>query len=324
MKLHTEPHALIAAIVSLLVLCAGAMRAESQNSSTTNSAKRFASADDAITSLRAAAQAADRAAVEQIFGPDIKTFLTGDAVQDQANFRGFSQAMSNGCAAVADGADRMILTIGTNDWPFPIPLVKQGGQWFFDTDAGREEVINRHIGADELYAIGVCRAYVKAQKEYYSQDHDGSGIKKYALRFKSTAGHQDGLYWPSTNEPSPFGMLEAEAYAEGYNAHAVGTGPHPFHGYLFRILTSQGRAAPGGKMDYLVNGNLASGFGLVAYPQKYGKSGIMTFIVNQDGKVYQRDFGDDTTATIAKLTQYNPGRHWTLVQDQGVTEPRNE
>lgn len=321
MNCHTQSRRFLFLALPLLALFVGAALAAAQNTNLLASPRRFASSDEAITSLRDAAKNADRAAVHQIFGSEITNFLTGDPVQDQANFRGFSQAMSNGCVAVPDGSDRMILTIGTNDWPFPIPLVKHDGQWFFDTDAGREEIINRHIGGDELYAIGVCRAYVRAQKDYHNQDHDGSGAKKYAQRFKSTPGHQDGLYWPSTNGPSPFDALEAEAYAEGYSTHAVGTGPHPYHGYLFRILTSQGRAAPGGKTDYLVNGNLTAGFGLVAYPEKWGKSGIMTFIVNQDGKVYQRNLGDDTSANASSMTEYNPGRHWTLVQDQGVTGP---
>jgi hypothetical protein len=281
--------------------------------------RRFASPDEAVTALREAAQGGDRAAVEQIFGPEVKDFLTGDAVQDSANFRGFSQAMKDGCQLTAEGDSQMVLNIGTNQWPFPIPLVKDGQQWFFDTDAGREEVVNRHIGRDEMNAIGVCRAYVKAQIEYFSQARDDSGVQKYAMRFKSSPGKQDGLYW--TNGPSPFAGLVAEAYAEGYGAHAVGTGPHPFHGYLFRILTSQGRSAPGGKANYLVNGKLTGGFGLVAFPAKWGRSGIMTFIVNKDGLVYQRDLGAKTADIAAKMTEYNPNHHWTLVQDAGVIEP---
>jgi hypothetical protein len=287
----------------------------------TNSQRRFASPKDAIKALNDAAEAGDRAAVNEIFGPGVKDFLTGDEVQDQANFKGFSRAMTDACLPVAESDDRIILNIGTNDWPFPIPLVKQDGQWFFDTDAGRDEIVNRHIGGDELHAIGVCRAYVTGQGRYFSQVHDGSGVRKYALKFKSTPGQQDGLYWESSSEPSPFGALVAEAHAEGYRNHPAGAGPHPFHGYLFRILTSQGRAAPGGKSSYLVNGNLTAGFALVAYPEQWGKSGIMTFIVNQDGKVYQRNLGEKTGAIAASMTEYNPGRHWTLVQAQGVSEP---
>ncbi len=268
-----------------------------------------------------AAEAGDRPTIDQIFGPDVKDFLTGDSVQDNANFAGFSKAMTDACVPVPEGDERITLEIGTNNWPFPIPLVKQDGQWFFDTDAGREEIINRHIGRDELNAIGICRAYVKAQTQYFSKPRDNSGVQKYAMKFKSTPGQQDGLYWESTGEPSPFSALVAEAHAEGYRSHPAGTGPHPFHGYLFRVLTAQGRAAQGGKESYISNGSLTAGFALVAYPDEWGKSGIMTFIVNQDGKVYQRNLGKKTDSIAASITEYNPDRHWTLVEDEGVLEP---
>jgi hypothetical protein len=294
-----------------------------QDDHPTNSAHRFASPADAIKALVAAAEAGDRTAVHEIFGPEITNFMTGDTVQDNANFKGFSQAMTDACVPQPQGNDVIVLNIGTNGWPFPIPLVKQDGQWYFDTDAGREEIINRHIGRDELNAIGVCRAYVKAQEEYFSQDRDGSGVRKYAMKFKSTPGQKDGLYWESANGggPSPFGALVAEAHIEGYASHSAGNGAHPFHGYLFRILTAQGRAAPGGKSSYLDNGSLTKGFALVAYPDKWGQSGIMTFIVNQDGKVYQRNFGEKTASVAASMTEYDPGRHWKLVEDEGVNEP---
>ncbi|MGA2243941.1 MAG: DUF2950 domain-containing protein [Verrucomicrobiota bacterium] len=293
--------------------------AQSTNAATVQ--KRFTSPEAAIQALRDAAEAADKSVVNQIFGPVVNQFLTGDSVQDKANFRGFSQAMTDRCVASPEGDNRLILSIGTNDWPFPIPLVKADGQWFFDADAGREEIINRHIGRDEMNAIGVCRAYVKGQQEYFSQEWDGRSVHQYALKFKSSPGRHDGLYWSSTNGPSPLGALVAEAHAEGYGSHPVGAGPRPFHGYLFRILTAQGRAAPGGKADYLVNGSLTGGFALVAYPNQWGKSGIMTFIVNQEGKVYQRDYGEKTGKIAADMTRYNPDGHWTLVEEPGVNEP---
>ena len=282
--------------------------------------KFFASPEEATKTLREAAEAGDKAAVRAIFGPDIHDLLTGDEVQDKANFKGFSQAMTAACVSVAEGEDKVILNIGTNNWPFPIPLVKKDGQWFFDTAAGREEIINRHIGRDELNAIGVCRAYLTAQLQYFSKDRDGSGVSKYALKFKSTPGKEDGLYWSSTNEPSPFGALVAEAHAEGYGQNPK-HGPHPFHGYVFRILTSQGQDAPGGKSSYLINGKLTGGFGLVAYPMIWGKSGIMTFVVNQEGKVYQQNLGEKTGKIAAKMTRYNPDSRWTLVSEPGVSEP---
>ena len=286
-----------------------------------NSQKRFATPKDAIKALNDAAEAGDRTTIDQIFGADVKDFFTGDSVQDNANFRGFSKAMTDACVPVPETDDRINLEIGTNNWLFPIPLVKRDGQWFFDTDAGRDQIINRHIGRDELNAIGVCRAYVKAQVQYFSQHRDRSAVQKYAMKFKSTPGQQDGLYWESTNEPSPFSALVAEAHAEGYHSHPAGTGPHPFHGYLFRILTAQGRAAPGGKESYITNGSLTAGFALVAYPENWGKSGIMTFIVNQDGKVYQRDLGKKTGSIATSITEYNPEPHWMLVEDVGVSEP---
>jgi hypothetical protein len=212
----------------------------------------------------------------------------------------------------------MTLEVGTNDWPMPIPLVKADGQWRFDTAAGKEEIINRHIGKDELCAIGVCRAYVTAQRQYANLDA-GAGGSKYALKFKSTPGAKDGLYWPPVeNEPaSPFGPLVAEAHAEGY-VHHTGSGPHPFHGYYFRILTRQGKDAPGGKMNYMSHGQLTGGFALVAYPEHWNQSGIMTFIVNQDGNIYQSNLGEKTSRIATAIKQYNPDSEWTLVQDEGV------
>lgn len=306
-------------LVMAASLCMGAL-AQAQEGNAAGTQRRFSSPGEAIKALNEAAESGDRAAVDQIFGPGVNDFLTGDAVQDTSNFKRFAQAMTDACVPVAEGDDRVVLEIGTNNWPFPIPLVKQEGQWVFDTADGREEIINRHIGRDELNAIGVCRAYVNAQREYFNQVHDSSGGQKYATKFKSTPGQQDGLYWESTGQPSPLGALVAEAHVEGYGNHPAGTGPHPFHGYLFRILTAQGRAAPGGRMSYLVNGNMTRGFALVAYPDKWNRSGIMTFIVNQDGKVYQRNLGDKTDSVAASMSEYNPDRHWTLVEDQGVLE----
>jgi hypothetical protein len=196
-------------------------------------------------------------------------------------------------------------------------------QWFFDTAAGKEEIINRHIGKDELHAIGVSRAYVAVQQQYAKMAAGQKG--SYALKFKSAPGKKDGLYWPSAeNEPaSPFGAVVAEAHAEGYTSDK-GAGPHPFHGYFFRILTRQGQAAPGGKMDYLRGGNLVDGFALVAYPEHWDQSGIMTFIVNQDGKVYECNLGLKTTRIAAAMKEYNPDSDWKLVEDEGVLSAVSE
>jgi len=276
----------------------------------------FASPEEACKALQAATEAKDRAALRTLFGLQIDEFLTGDAVQDANNAKRFAAAMAQHCQALKEGEDTVIFEIGTNQWPMAIPLVKADGVWRFDTAAGKEEIINRHIGKDELHAIGVCRAYVAAQRQYAGLKAGGDG--KYARKFKSTAGTKDGLYWPAgENEPaSPFGPVLAEAHAEGYVAHP-GAGPHPFHGYLFRILTRQGKAAPGGKMNYLTHGNLTAGFALVAYPEYWDKSGIMTFIVNQDGQVFQRNLGEKTGRTAAAMKEYNPDTEWTPVKEEG-------
>jgi hypothetical protein len=206
-----------------------------------------------------------------------------------------------------------------------VPLVKADGQWHFDTAAGMNEIINRHIGKDELNAVGVCRAYVTAQRQYASANPDAGAGVKYARKFKSTPGKKDGLYWAAgANElASPFGPMVAEAHTEGY-VRQTGKGPHPFHGYYFRILTRQGQAAPGGKTDYLLHGNLAKGFALVAYPENWDQSGIMTFIVNQDGKVFQRNLGEKTSRIAGGMKEYNPDGKWTLVQDEGVPSAVSE
>jgi hypothetical protein len=286
----------------------------------------FASSDAAIAALQAAVAANDRAALRKLFGPEFPSLLTGDPVQDANNTKRFATAMAQSCHPVKDGDDKITIEVGPNDWPMPIPLVQVDGQWYFDTAAGKEEIINRHIGKDELHAIGVCRAYVTAQRQYASEDVMRDGVLAYALHLNSTPGKRDGLYWVSANNElvSPFGPLVAKAEAEGYVGHAQGTGPHPFHGYYFRILTLQGPAAPGGTINYLSNGRLVGGFALVGYPEKWDKSGIMTFIVNQDGKVYQRNFGEKTSHLAGAMKEYNPDSEWTLVSDEGVLRAASE
>jgi hypothetical protein len=274
----------------------------------------FASPDDAVAALRTAVQSDDRAALDKIFGPEVQSLRTGDAVQDAKNRHRFARAITENCQLDKESDNEIFVEVGTNNWPMPIPLVQTNGQWFFDTPAGKEEAIDRHIGKDELAAIGVCRAYVTAQQQFASMN---GGV--YAEKFKSSDGKRDGLYWPgSENEPaSKFGRLVAEADMEGYSG---GAGPQPFHGYFFKILTRQGPAAPGGKMDYLSEGSLKNGFALVAWPQCWDQSGVMTFIVNQDGKVYQRNFGEKTARIAAKIKEYNPDSRWQLVQDEGLRD----
>jgi len=287
--------------------------------------RSFASPDQAIKALQAAAEAKDKAALTEIFGPHYPELATGDEVQDANNAQRFATAMAQSCNPVKAGEDKITLEVGTNNWPMPIPLVKADGQWHFDTAAGMEEIINRHIGKDELHAIGVCRAYVAAQRQYASANSQPGGEVIYAQKFKSAPGQKDGLYWPTAeSEPaSPFGPLVAEAHAEGYVSHE-GAGPHPFHGYYFRILTRQGKAAPGGKKDYMSEGKLTGGFALAAYPESWDQSGIMTFIVNQEGKVFQRNLGQKTARIAAAMKEYNPDGAWTLVEDEGVLRAVSE
>jgi hypothetical protein len=285
----------------------------------------FASPDEAAKALQTAAEAKDKAALREIFGPEFDHLITGDEVLDANNARRFATLLAQGCQPVKEGEDKITFEIGTNNYPMAVPLVKADGQWHFDTAAGMNEIINRHIGKDELNAIGVCRAYVIAQRQYASANPDGGTGVKYAQKFRSTPGKKDGLYWPAAeNEPaSPFGPVVAEAHAEGYVRH-MGKGLHPFHGYYFRILTRQGKAAPSGRMDYLSHGNLTEGFALVAYPENWDQSGVMTFVVNQDGKVYQRNLGEKTSRIAGGMKEYNPDSRWTLVPDEGVLSAVSE
>jgi hypothetical protein len=296
-----------------------AIPAAAQNETPSNPAlaqQSFATPEEAIKALQAATAAHDRSALHEIFGPSYDQLLTGDAAQDARNADEFAAALARTCKPVPDGEDKIMLEVGTNGWPMPIPLVKANGQWHFDTAAGKEEIIARHIGKDELHAIGVCRAYVKAQQDYASQDAGPNGT--YALKFKSAPGKRDGLYWAAgVNEsPSPFGSVLAEAQADGYVSDPD-TAPPPFHGYYFRILTRQGPAAPGGKKNYMSEGMLAGGFALVAYPARWDVSGIMTFIVNQDGNVYERNLGEKTSRIARRMKEYNPDADWSPVEAEG-------
>ena len=278
----------------------------------------FPTPDAAVKALQQAVKANDRTALRSLFGPGEDQLRSGDRVQDAENAAHFAAALTQMCHYSHQGADKVVLNIGAEDWPFPIPLVRRNHTWYFDTDAGKQEIIDRHIGEDELAAIRLCHEYVQAQKEYASEDRDGSDVLKYAALLKSTPGKKDGLYWEPTapDDQSPLGPLVAEARTEGYEARKAGAAPRPFHGYFFKILTAQGSAAPGGAYNYLVNGNLIGGFALVAYPAVWGESGIMTFVINQRGRVYQANLGPDTAARAAAMTEYNPDRSWTLVDQR--------
>jgi hypothetical protein len=263
--------------------------------------------------------------LSEIFGPEVKDLLTGDTVQDAKNAQKFAAILAQGYTLVKEGDEKITIEAGPDHWPMPIPLVKANEQWYFNTSAGKEEIVNRHIGKDELHAIGICRAYVTAQQQFADiSSATGKGVN-YALKFKSAPGKKDGLYWSAAEneKASPFGPLVAKAIAEGYIGNK-NAGPQPFHGYYFKILTRQGKAAAGGKMNYMDHGHLTKGFAVVAYPAHWDQSGIMTFIVNQTGQIYQRNLGEKTTRIIGEMNEYNPDAEWTLVNEEGIVSGASE
>ncbi len=273
----------------------------------------FASPADAGAAFLAAAKSGDEAALLKVFGPDAKDVLfSGDAVKDKDAFAGFVEAYGKMNRWRAINAGGEILYIGTDNFPFPIPLQqKSTGQWYFNAAAGKDEILARRIGRDELTAIAACGALADAQQRYFSQTHDGAKVKQYARQFGSDEGKQNGLYWhvPAGQPESPLGKLGDFAKASGYTSS--GEKPQPFDGYYYRILTKQGDKAKGGEKDYLVDGNLTGGFAVLAYTAEYRNSGIMTFVVSQDGVVYQKDLGERTAETAVSMAEYNPGDGWT-------------
>jgi Protein of unknown function (DUF2950) len=280
------------------------------------SVRTFASTDEAGTALLEAAKSGDQNALLAIFGPQAKDLLySGDVVEDKAAVDAFVAAYPIMHRWRKIDGGNQILLVGAENFPFPIPLKQNAsGQWFFDTAAGRDEILARRIGRNELAVMDVCGALVDAQAEYFSQPRDGQAHQQYALKFISDTGKQNGLYWESSAEQpkSPLGPLVAFATAEGYstkpNSHV------PFHGYYFHMLNGQGSHAPGGAKDYLINGKMTAGFAYVAYPAEYGNSGIMTFIINQDGLLFQKDLGKTTTAIATALTQFDPDSSWSPVE----------
>lgn len=287
----------------------------------------FSSPQQAMQALVQAAEAKDRAALDKIFGPAAQQLLSGDPVEDAKDLDDFSKGVQESAQLKQDSDSKYTIIVGNTNWPFPVPIVKQGDQWVFDTKAGSQEILDRRIGENELSAITTGRAYVVAQWEYFTHDDWGhDGVAAYAPRFISTPGQHDGLYWETAPDeaPSPLGALVAEARAEGYGSQNASAqtdagdtnssgGHRPYHGYYFKILTRQGPHAPGGAYDYVINGNMIAGHALIAYPDKWGSSGVMTFIVNQQGRVYQKNLGPDTDTLAPAITEYDPDPTWTLV-----------
>jgi hypothetical protein len=274
--------------------------------------------DEAAAALVDAARADDQKAELVVLGPDGEDIISsGDKVSDNAIRERFLKSYDAKHQIAMKGDSKAVLVIGDNDYPFPIPLVRKTGKWSFDTEEGRREILYRRIGHNELNAIQVCLAYVDAQDEYADKDRTGAGAGVYAGRFVSNPGKKDGLYWPTApgEEESPLGELFVKASKQGYKA---GEGRSPYHGYYYKILTKQGAHAPGGAADYVVNGKMIGGFGLVAYPAEYRNSGVMTFIVNHSGTVFQKDLGPDTDELAEKITSFDPDSAWKKVE---VTEP---
>jgi hypothetical protein len=251
------------------------------------------------------------ATLDKILGADSRDILhSGDEQEDKNALMRFLAAYDDRQKLVADGPAKSTLVVGTDDWAMPIPLVKGANGWYFDTAAGRDELLARRIGRNELATIEACKAFVDAQREYASVDR-GDGLIDYAQRFISTPGKKDGLYWPAKpgEPPSPLGPLFGKAQAAGY-APGKGAAPQPFNGYYFHIVTGQGPAAKGGAYSYLAHGKMMGGFALIAYPATYGVSGVMTFIVNHDGEVFQKDLGPNTSAVAGQIKTFDPGPDW--------------
>ena len=278
--------------------------------------KGFASPEDAVKALVDALKSNDTKALSALFGPDSRDLVfSGDPVADKSRRERFVVRFEEKNRLEEVSADKVVLHVGSEDWPFPIPVVKRGNAWRFDAKEGREEILARRIGGNELNVIQVCLAYVDAQREYASKDRNGDGFLEYAQKFASTPGKHDGLFWKAKEgeEESPLGPLAAQAVREGYSGKKSGDKPIPYKGYYYKILKGQGKDAPGGAYSYVANGKMIGGFAMVAYPATYGSSGIMTFIVNHDGIVYQKDLGVKTEGIVAKMTLFNPDKTWKKV-----------
>jgi len=296
----------IITLVSMLGAASIAFAAEAKQ-------KSFATPEDAAKALVAATKSGDMKAMLDILGPGSKAIVqSGDAVADRGGRERFVKAYEEANRLEKSGDARFVLSVGKDNWPLPIPIVKDAAGWRFDTQAAKEEILNRRIGRNELSAIQSVQAFVDAQREYYLRNPQNDKLLHYAQKFISAQGKRDGLYYPtkSGEQPSPLGPLFEGAKAVGYEKGKDAGKPVPYHGYYYRILKRQGPNATGGAYDYVAQGAMIGGFALVAYPASYGNSGVMTFLVNHDGTVYEKDLGPETAATAQKITQFNPDKSW--------------
>jgi hypothetical protein len=276
--------------------------------------KTYSSPQQAVQALVTAVKADDPAQLMQILGPEAKAILySGDPVADKTTREMFLEKYDQMNRLATEPDHSVTLYVGAENWPFPIPLIKKNNAWLFDTPAGKKEILYRRIGRNEFNTIDTLHSLVDAEKEYASEPRGGEQTKQYAQKLLSDPGKHNGLYWKTEKgqPPSPMGSLVAEAFEEGYRKQE---GPVPFHGYIYRLLRSQGKDAPGGEKNYMVDGKLTGGFAFVAYPVDYRNSGVMTFIVSQDGRIYQKDFGPNTESIASKMTAYDPDKSWRFVE----------
>ncbi len=305
MNTRTTTSALIVAALAATIACTAPEPPRPQQ-------QTFPSPEEAVKRLAEVVKAADVEQLSVIFGPDSKELVdTSDPVTARRNRETFTAAFAEHWGLVDAQPAGKMLVIGNEEWPFPVPLVQDGGSWRFDTAAGKIEVLARRIGRNELAVIRVCETYVAAQRRYAADGHDGKPAGLYAQTFRSDAGKQNGLYWPTTKgqKLSPLGDLVAQAASEGRIA-GEGQQQTPFFGYHYRILTAQGPAAEGGAKSYIANGDMSDGFALIAWPADYDLTGVMTFMVNQDGVVHEKDLGPESAATASKMTAYDPDQSW--------------
>jgi Protein of unknown function (DUF2950) len=304
---------LLAGVIVGLALAVGVCASEPAQQS-------YASSDDAAAALMAAARSHDTAALRTVLGPGSSPLVSsGDRHADEAAMRRFVDAYDAKHALVPEGSDRMVLEVGSNDWQLPIPIVQREGRWSFDPREGAQQIIDRRIGRNEIAAIRVCLVYVDAQNDFFERVKQETGTGIYARRLVSAQGRHDGLYWSAADgqDDSPLQPLVSQAQDEGYPGQMLNRSLAPYQGYFFRILSSQGAEAPGGAKEYMRNGRMAEGFALIAWPARYASSGITSFIVNQDGVVFQKDLGPDTARLAANIKQFNSDPSWARVN---VTE----
>jgi len=326
-KLNIMTSTKISLIASAILICGFGVRAEEAKPGAATSPakqKEFNTPKEAAESLIKAADSFDVAALKDILGPDADEIVSSeDQVQDKNRAAAFAAKAKEKMAVGTDpkNANMAILTVGKDDFPLPIPIVKNKGKWSFDTKTGKEEILNRRIGTNELDVIGICRGFVEAQQEYSQEKHDDSKVNQFAQKIISTPGKHDGLAWknPDNTWGGPVGEGVARALEQGYSKQG-----QPFHGYYFKVLKGQGKDAPMGEMDFVVNGAMISGFALAAAPAQYRVTGVQTFLVGADGVVYEKDFGPNTEKEFEAMQLYNPDKTWKETDDDWPEEAEDE